>query len=587
MEAMRLLLDERGLRPQVDFEAIVAANDELLLGALEVLQTREIRVPGDVAIAGFDDSMPGKTSTPPLTSVMVPYYETGYRAVETLLALIKGEPVSERTIVPSSLVVRQSCGCLDPTVAQAAMEPVEKKASSFKAAFTAERDNILTGMRQALDASVEGLASDWAERLLETFSTALKEETPAIFLREFDDILRQTTATRGDVAVWQNVVSAMYRQMLPCFGEQDVSIRHEAENLWQQARVMTGETAQRAQAYHGFRTEQQMQLLREIEQALIATFNVETLVGVLAEGLPRLDIPSCYLALYENPQSYQYPQPAPEWSRLMLAYNDEVNTTHSNNAQQPNDRMVLESGGRRVPSRQLGPPEIWTQDRAFSLVVESLYFQENQIGFVLFAVGPHKNGNVYAALRGEISSALKGALLLQEREEAKAKVEKAYAEVEQQVEQRTAELRREIAERERLQQEIIEIQQQVIRELSTPVIPVLEGVIVMPLIGNIDTMRARDITRALLAGISQHRARVVILDVTGMPLVDSGVANHLNKTIQAARLKGARTIVTGISEAVAETIVDLGIDWSRLETMSDLQTGLKAVLAGLKRGVNY
>ena len=94
-------------------------------------------------------------------------------------------------------------------------------------------------------------------------------------------------------------------------------------------------------------------------------------------------------------------------------------------------------------------------------------------------------------------------------------------------------------------------------------------------------MRARDITRSLLAGISQQRAKVVILDITGVPLVDSGVANHLNKTIQAARLKGACTIVTGISDAVAETIVDLGIDWSEITTLSDLQTGLITALGSI------
>jgi rsbT co-antagonist protein RsbR len=63
--------------------------------------------------------------------------------------------------------------------------------------------------------------------------------------------------------------------------------------------------------------------------------------------------------------------------------------------------------------------------------------------------------------------------------------------------------------------------------------------------------------------------------------VDTGVANHLNKTIQAARLKGAHTIVTGISDAIAETIVDLGLDWSKIETLSDLQSGLRAALVHL------
>jgi len=141
-----------------------------------------------------------------------------------------------------------------------------------------------------------------------------------------------------------------------------------------------------------------------------------------------------------------------------------------------------------------------------------------------------------------------------------------------------ADLKREVTERERLQQEVIGAQKQALQELSTPIIPVMERIIVMPLIGSIDTMRAKDIMRALLAGIREHRAKVVILDITGVPIVDSGVANHLNKTIQAARLKGAQTIVTGLSDAVAEAIVDLGIDWSQVETLADLQTGLMVAL---------
>ena len=134
------------------------------------------------------------------------------------------------------------------------------------------------------------------------------------------------------------------------------------------------------------------------------------------------------------------------------------------------------------------------------------------------------------------------------------------------------------AERDRLQQQIIDAQKRAIAELSTPIIPVMEGILVMPLVGSIDSLRAKEIMRSVLAGITQHRAKVVILDITGVPLVDSGVAGHLNKTIQAARLKGARTIVSGISDAVAETIVDLGIDWSGIVTLSDLHTSLLAAL---------
>ncbi len=132
------------------------------------------------------------------------------------------------------------------------------------------------------------------------------------------------------------------------------------------------------------------------------------------------------------------------------------------------------------------------------------------------------------------------------------------------------------------QLETIKSQRQTLHELSTPVIPIMDtphgSIIVLPLIGNIDAQRAQDIMRGVLAGISAHRAAVVILDVTGVPLRDTGIVKYLNKTIQAARLKGARVIVTGISDVVAEAIVDLGIDWEGVQTLRDLQTGLRVAL---------
>jgi rsbT co-antagonist protein RsbR len=129
-----------------------------------------------------------------------------------------------------------------------------------------------------------------------------------------------------------------------------------------------------------------------------------------------------------------------------------------------------------------------------------------------------------------------------------------------------------------VQMETITRQNKAIEELSTPIIPIMDHILVLPLIGTVDAQRAREIMRALLAAIRKHRAKVVILDITGVAMIDSMVANHLDRTIAAARLKGARTVVTGISESVAETIVDLGIDWSSIETLSDLQTGLFGAL---------
>jgi rsbT co-antagonist protein RsbR len=100
-------------------------------------------------------------------------------------------------------------------------------------------------------------------------------------------------------------------------------------------------------------------------------------------------------------------------------------------------------------------------------------------------------------------------------------------------------------------------------------------VLVQPVIGLIDTQRARQLTEALLRAIRANRARVVVMDITGVPAVDSKVANHLLQTVQAARLMGAAVIVTGLSAEVAQTLVAIGVDLSKLNTLSDLQSGIE------------
>jgi DNA-binding LacI/PurR family transcriptional regulator/anti-anti-sigma regulatory factor/putative methionine-R-sulfoxide reductase with GAF domain len=749
-EGMRLLLDERKQRPGTDFEAVIAANDEMIIGAWDVLQARGVRVPGDVAVVGFDDRLEGRARTPPLTSVASPFYETGYQSVETLLALMKGEPVPEEVIVPSRLVVRQTCGCMGAVVARVALgrQSVADRAGASRenldSVLSTQREGIRAAMVQVVEDVGGSLDVALAERLLDGFAVELKEESEGDFLVALNESLRRVVEGGGDdlessVTAMQNAISVLRHSLLPCLSDEALT---QAEDLWQQARLVIGETAQRVYLQQAIQTAHQTQSLREIGSSLITAFDVENLADVLAEDLPVLGIPSAYLVLYEQfpgfgagrQPLYAYPDPAPEWSRLVMAYTED-------------GRVALEVGGMRFGSHRLVPDDLWPRERRYSYVVDSLRFREHQIGFVLFEVGP-RDGDVYDVLRGEISSALQGSLLREQVEERAVqlqtaaevsqatssilepealieqvvdlarerfdlyyvglflvedasspdgdakerwavlkagtgeagqqmvaldhrllvggesmigqcvagkkalialdvgeeavrfenpllpetrselalplisrgeaigaltiqsvqeaafseedisvmqtmadqlanaivnarlyeRVQQAYAEVEQQVRKRTEELRREQEESARLQQEVIEAQKRAIQELSTPIIPVMEHVIVMPLIGSIDTMRARDVTRRLLAGIREHRARVVILDITGVPIVDSGVAAYLNKTIQAARLKGARAIVTGVSDAVAETIVDMGIDWSGIETVADLQTGLRAAL---------
>jgi DNA-binding LacI/PurR family transcriptional regulator/GAF domain-containing protein len=394
-QAVHVLLDERRLRPQVDLDAIVAVNDGLLFGALQVLQERGIRVPNDLAVTGFDNILLGQVHTPSFTTVAAPYYKLGYQALDTLLALLEGQPVAPETQVPAQVIIRQSCGCPDLLVAQATLESAEIRHETIESTLLSRRDEIIAAMVQALGEPDEAI-SGRVGRVLTSLVGELRRETPGLFIRDLDEALHQTMNSGGDVSAWHSAISALRYQTLPCARDQTFAL---ASDLWQQARVIIATVTQRARAQAQLQVDQQTQMLRETGTTLLTTFDMQDLMNVLSEQLPRLGIPSCYLSLYEDPQPYQYPRSPAEWSRLVLAYDE-------------NGCIELEPGGRRFPSRQLVPEGMLSHGRRYSFVAEPLYFQDNQIGFVLFEVGP-REANVYEVLRVQISSALQGASLIQ------------------------------------------------------------------------------------------------------------------------------------------------------------------------------
>jgi anti-anti-sigma factor len=134
------------------------------------------------------------------------------------------------------------------------------------------------------------------------------------------------------------------------------------------------------------------------------------------------------------------------------------------------------------------------------------------------------------------------------------------------------------AERAMLHEQIIDAQQAALRELSTPLIPVSDKVVIMPLIGTIDTGRAQQVMETLLEGVAHHQATLAILDITGVSVVDTQVAQALIGAAQAVRLLGAQVMLTGIQPQIAQTLVHLGVDLSGIETRGSLQSGIAEAL---------
>lgn len=124
-------------------------------------------------------------------------------------------------------------------------------------------------------------------------------------------------------------------------------------------------------------------------------------------------------------------------------------------------------------------------------------------------------------------------------------------------------------------EETIQQRERELSELPTPVLKLREGLLLIPVVGTLDSYRARSLTMQVLEGVREHRALVVVLDITGVAAVDSSVANHLIQTMNAARLMGATSVLTGISAEVAQALVKIGVTGQQLNTAGDLQQGIK------------
>jgi len=153
MTAINHLLDERG----IEFDAVITDDDNTALGAMAALKARDMYVPDNVAVVGYDDDMAEpKIANPPLTTVQYPYYELGRQAVEILVSQLEGKDVPEQVRVPAKLVVRQSCGCPSPAVMQAGMDivPVQTVDESFEGIVDKQRGEILQKMEMAITATM-------------------------------------------------------------------------------------------------------------------------------------------------------------------------------------------------------------------------------------------------------------------------------------------------------------------------------------------------------------------------------------------------------------------------------------------------
>jgi DNA-binding LacI/PurR family transcriptional regulator len=184
-EAIHLLYDLR----RASFDGLAAPSDLLAVSAMEAIQAKGRHVPKEVAVVGIDDTIEGRCATPPLTTAPYSLYTIGQQGVRKLIALINGQERVEAGELPTGLVIRQSCGCLAPSVAQAAAGMMAVASESFATALATQRADILSEMAQMFP----GLpaATGWSAQILDTFVAEINGLTVGGFLSALDDVLRR------------------------------------------------------------------------------------------------------------------------------------------------------------------------------------------------------------------------------------------------------------------------------------------------------------------------------------------------------------------------------------------------------------
>jgi len=431
--AMRTLLDERGLRIQ----AIAASNDRMAFGAIEVLQQRGILVPDSVAVTGFDDLSESQSAGVPLTTVHQSFTLTGKLAFEALLKRMNGGRVEEVNVMPVKLVVRWSCGCLPESVKKAVVLPREVANTGR---LENKRDAAIRALVNAAGISEKDpfheQYSDIFGRAWDVFLTALQDSSKSeAFLKMVQSMVELLQRQGHDFTTWHNVVSTFRTYALGGIAGNDLMLH--AENIFQQARMLTGELSQRAQAFRRLQAEQQEEALSGFGFSMAPAITLEDIGEAISNHFPQLGVKRWYVMYYSDagtPDSIS--SPPPESYRLLLQYDQ-------NRFQVPEEKSAIATG-RLVPRGKT--PE----DHRYTAIVMPLSLGGNRFGFMWTEVGP-TNWDVYVRLKNLLSSALLRTMLVQQREHAQTEVERLLNEARE----RAVELARarDVAEKAAMQHE--------------------------------------------------------------------------------------------------------------------------------------
>ncbi len=381
LDFAKIIMEEL-IQDRKEFDAVIASNDDMALGAMEVLKKHGIPVPEKITVSGFDNTETARYGAVPLTTVSQPAEKMAEAAHEIVLKLLKGEKVEPISRLPAELVVRKSCGCLSVNILRG--EP----GNGGKVEPVMAGDNPL---ENADFGKIEGLlAGGWKKELWDKMESAVKSIKDSELLMFLDFLIRKTIQSGlDDLDSWNEMLSYWRSKAIVQYSNDRAELIF-IEDFFQKARILIAETGNNLQSYSRMLIKQRDFLLMVFSANFYQVINLNKFITYISTELPNFGISGCSIALYEKDDFRK--------SRLLMSF-------------QQDGRVYWDREGEIFPTIDIFPPSFKEEER-HDLVVEPVMDYEDIIGFIVFQI--QEPLDMMENIRQSVSNALTGVIMIQE-----------------------------------------------------------------------------------------------------------------------------------------------------------------------------
>lgn len=394
-----------------EMEALVAANDEMLLGAFQALEKNGLKVPKDVALTGFDDIETMKTFVPPVTTIRQPFYEMGEKAVELLIDFIEGRDVPHLVKLPAKMVIRRSCGCSYKKIIYQKMKIVgynEKPDDSFHSKGL--WDSLFQKMVSSGHIPDENLEihRKQLDQLLEALDQDIRDETNKDrFLSLLEDILLGMKMDQKVEKMWTSTLNQIRDAVLSIY--EQTSFFNRLEIIFRKTKYLIENVINNNRVQYNYFEQKKMYRLKDVNNWISVSQSLDDTLNRLSNKLPNVDIESCYISLYQKKSCDDV---LPEFSKILFAYYE-------------NGSVISVKPDIAYPTLSILPENLMPVNKKFSWITQPLAFGEQMYGFAVFG---YKKDDVafYSYLVEQISQVLYNIFIVEEKEKAKENMLAAY-----------------------------------------------------------------------------------------------------------------------------------------------------------------